>query len=191
MSWTSPLSYLSILSLLDIITNAKQVAQLTPPAAPLQGKSKVPEEKKAVPVKADDQAKTSYEAAYDKEKKACRMKTLGSKATVYHTCLEEARRRLLNPPKPETPRTPLERELGRCQSLGKTIIVEQCKREAPEKVARALKEAAAAAERESKLTPEQKAAERLNRALSACAAQSKAVQINQCRVEAKKKYGNP
>ena len=190
MSWTRPLSYLSILSLLEIV--GKQVAQATPSPAPAKAKSSDPVEKKPSPApeKSAAQAKSSYEEAYEKEKKRCRSVAMGSKLILYTNCLDEARRRLKNPPKPEPERTPLEKELALCNMAGKPVQVWQCKREAPEKIARQQKEAAKEAERLSKLTPEQRKAERLQRALNSCSVLSKGPQIMQCRTEAKEKYGS-
>ena len=189
MSWAILSLHQSVLSLLQIISIEKQVAQATQPTAPVQGKSANPPEKKPVETTEKSQAKSSYEEAYEKEKKRCRTSSMGSKVTVYMTCLDEARRRLKNPPKPRPAQTPLQKELASCEMRGKPAQIWQCKNEAPAKVERQRKEAAETALRESKLSPEQKVAENYRRALNSCSALSKSVQINQCRMEAKEKFG--
>ena len=185
MSWTQPLSYLSVLSLLEILQIGKQVAQAAP-SAPQQAKKS-----EAAPVKSGDTpGKSTYEEAFERERKSCRMKTLGSKPILYMNCLDEARRRLKNPPKPSPAKSPLEKELASCEMRGKPVQVWQCKREAPEKIERQRKAAAAEAQRLSKLTPGQRAEERLQRALNSCSMHSKPIQIMQCRQEAKEKHGS-
>ena len=119
-------------------------------------------------------------AAFEAAKKACRM---GSpKATQYVFCLDQAKERIYNPPPPPRPMTELQKEMARCEMMGKPIQVWSCKQDAPKRLEARRKEAAEQAERESKLTP-------LQRAINVCRSYSKAIQVQQCIWDAKEKFG--
>lgn len=101
-----------------------------------------------------------------------------SKLTAYNTCLIDARKWLKNPPPPPTPVSELEREQALCSlSTGKTVAVEQCKREAPAKI-----------EARHKAAVEIKTQTPLERRLNHCRSLSKTVVAMQCEREARKEF---
>jgi hypothetical protein len=129
------------------------------------------------PAPSDEEKKKS---AFEAAKKACRM---GSpKGTQYFYCVDQAKERIYNPPPPPPPMTELQKELARCESMGKPIQVWSCKQEAPQRLEARRKEAAEQAARDSKLTP-------LQRAMNVCRSYSKAIQVQQCIWDAKEKFG--
>ena len=99
-------------------------------------------------------AKSSFEA----EKKRCQL--FAGKGPAIWTCIDQAKRnleRMRNAP-PQKPMTELEKENARCDTLGKTAVVMNCKREAPARIA-ARRKAAAEAKPDSR-TPLEKAVAR-------------------------------
>lgn len=112
--------------------------------------------------------------------KRCRL--FSGKDVAIRYCIQEAKRRLQRAQEQEPPKvkTELEKEIDRCNTIGKTAVQMACKREAPKRVEARRKAAASAAP--DLRTP-------LEKAIATCRYRnSKLPQTMECIRDAKRRY---